>query len=328
MLNLDERTGNVLTTVALFVSVAAVVFAARSTLTVFVLALLLAYLLEPLVGTVQSWLPSRSGGRVAAIALVYLAGLLLVVGAGFSIAPAVAQEFRQLAAGAPEMRARLAESTFLAQHSAALGGAAERVAAPLLVAVEQAGWLLVVPLIAPFLLNNRQTLLDGTVDLFVHRREQASVRRTVGQIDTMLAQYTRAQLATAGLSAAFYIASMAVLKFPYPLALGIAGGALDFVPVVGWILAAAAMLTTGWLAHAHWLWMAVLIVTWRMVLNFVISPRLLGNRLQMDPIVVFFALMAGGQIAGVVGAILSVPAVAVLRILWLERSARQASAAA
>ena len=62
------------------------------------------------------------------------------------------------------------------------------------------------------------------------------------------------------------------------------------------------MLTTGWLAHAHWLTMAVLIVTWRIILNVSISPRLLGNRLQMDPIVVFFALMAGGQVAGLVGA--------------------------
>ena len=60
------------------------------------------------------------------------------------------------------------------------------------------------------------TLPDGTVDLFARRRDQAGVRRTVGQIDTMLGQYTRAQLITAGLSAAFYRGSMAPLKLPYP----------------------------------------------------------------------------------------------------------------
>jgi predicted PurR-regulated permease PerM len=52
------------------------------------------------------------------------------------------------------------------------------------------------------------------------------------------------------------------------------------------------------------------------------------QRLQMEPITVFFALMAGGQIAGLLGVILSVPIVAVLRILWLERASRRSAAAA
>ena len=102
----------------------------------------------------------------------------------------------------------------------------------------------------------------------------------------------------------------------------------EFVPIVGWILAAAVMLTSGWLTHAHWIWMAGLIAIWRLVLNFVISPRIMGDRLELPPIAVFFALMAGGQIAGILGVILSVPVLAVLRILWLERSSRQNAAAA
>jgi predicted PurR-regulated permease PerM len=82
------------------------------------------------------------------------------------------------------------------------------------------------------------------------------------------------------------------------------------------------------LGQAHWIAMAVLMVVWRVLLNVVISPRILGERLQMEPVTVFVALMAGGQIAGLPGGILSVPVVAVLRILWLERAARQSAAAA
>ena len=54
----------------------------------------------------------------------------------------------------------------------------------------------------------------------------------------------------------------------------------------------------------------------------------MGDRLEMEPLTVIFALMAGGQIGGLLGVVLSVPVVAVLRILWLQRSSRQNAAAA
>ncbi len=287
MFALDDRTGNVLTTVALFAAVAAVIYAARATLAVFVLALLLAYLLEPLVTWVQRLLPPRSNSRSAAIAVVYTFGTLLVAGAGYALGPAVAAQLQQWNASLPDTLARLTDRRVLAEHGT----------------------------IAVFFLNNRAALIDGTVDVFARRQERTGVKRTVDQIDEMLAQYTRAQLALAGLSALFYSISMALLGFPYPIALGVLGGALEFVPIAGWILAAAVMLTSGWLTHAHWIWMAGLIAIWRIVLNFVISPRIMGDRLELPPIAVFFALMAGGQIAGVPGVILSVPVLAVLRIL-------------
>jgi predicted PurR-regulated permease PerM len=110
---------------------------------------------------------------------------------------------------------------------------------------------------------------------------------------------------------------MLVLGFPYAVALGILGGALEFLPAVGWIASAAAILTIGFLAHAHWIWMALLLVLWRLVQDYVNSPRIMGNNLGLQPLTVIFALMVGGQLGGIAGAYLSVPAVAVLRIVWL-----------
>src|SRR5262249_604748 len=131
----------------------------------------------------------------------------------------------------------------------------------------------------------------------------------------VLAQYARAQLTLAGLSAAFYAVSAAMLGFPYALALALVGGLLEFLPTLGWILAAAMILITGWLAHAHWIWMAALIIAWRVTVNLVVSPRVMGGRLEMPPLTIFVALMAGAEIAGVIGMLLAVPVVAVLRIV-------------
>jgi len=328
VVNLDDRTGNVLTTIALFAAVALVAYATRAVLVVFVLSLLFAYLLEPLVGRVESLIPSPSRKRPAAIAVVYLIGAVLLGIAGYALEPAFAVQMQWLRAAWPDLLARVGDRRVLAPYGALIAGAVEHGARSVASAAIDVGWLLAVPIVAIFLLANRGTLIDGTVDLLARRQERSSVRRTVERIDAMLAQYIRAQLTLAGLSAAFYSGSTALLGFPYPLALGVLGGALEFLPVVGWILAAAVMLTAGWLAGAHWIWMAGLLVIWRLVQNFVNSPRITGNRLDMEPVTVLFVLMAGGQIGGLLGVVLSVPVAAVLHILRLERASRQKAAAA
>jgi len=57
---------------------------------------------------------------------------------------------------------------------------------------------------------------------------------------------------------------------------------------------------------------------WRLVQDYVNSPRIMGDSLELEPLAVVFAVMVGGQLGGIPGLYLSVPAVAVLRIVWIE----------
>jgi predicted PurR-regulated permease PerM len=70
MVELDDRTGNILTTIALFAIVAGIAYATRTTITVFVLALLFAYVLEPAVAWVHARLPK--GGQIGGLLGVIL----------------------------------------------------------------------------------------------------------------------------------------------------------------------------------------------------------------------------------------------------------------
>ena len=323
MLALDDRTGNILTTIAVFIAVVVCAFVARATLVVFVLAMLVAYLLEPIVRGVERLLPRVKHARGVSIALVYAIGTLLIVAVGYAAAPTFADQIRRIDAALPDLAARVNRSS-IGDHGDLVAAAGARAAQAAAAAVEDVAWLLMVPILAIFFLENRTAFLDNAVDLVARRGDRAAAKRTVQQVDQALAEYTRAQLILAGLSALFYGVSMAVLGFPYPLALGVAGGLLEFVPVIGWIAAAIAILTSGWLAQAHWIWMAVLIGTWRIVQNFVNSPWVMGDRLEMEPIAVLFALMVGGQLGGLAGVILSVPTVAVFRIVGRQRASREA----
>jgi predicted PurR-regulated permease PerM len=328
MLAFDDRTGNVLTTIALFAIVSGVLYAARATIVALVLALLLAYLLEPAVAWVQRLFPRLKSGRAVAVGVVYLVLTLMALALGHAMEPEVARQLRRLNAALPDMLARAADQPRPAQSGTSIAGIVERLIRAATAAADHVGSFLMAPIFAVFLLLNRSAFMEGTVDLFARGQDRTRVTRTVEQVDAMLAQYMRAQFLLSVLSVAFYSLSMAVLGFPYPLVLGVLGGALEFVPVVGWISAAAVILTAGWLAHANWIAMAGLLLIWRIVQNLVNVPRIMGDQLEMDPLTVLVALMAGGQIGGLLGAVLSVPVVAVLRILWLDRASRQKAEAA
>jgi predicted PurR-regulated permease PerM len=338
MLAMDDRAGNVMTTVAVFVTAAVIVYLARGAFFILLLSLLFAYLLEPAVEFIQR--RSRSGrqNRTWAIAQVYLAGFLVLGSLGYEFGPHLIGQVKSLNAALPQILRGLSDGKaaadlgakhgvnaaeqqrihdWLARNHDSINHVFERGAASAAYAAASGVWLLVVPILAIFILRDGREMAGTIVQVLGRGQDQLTLERILGQVDAMLAKYIRAQLALAGLSFVFYSISMLVLKFPYAIALGLLGGILEFLPGIGWIASAAAFLTIGFLTHAHWIWMAGLLALWRLVQDYVNSPRIMGNNLQLQPLTVLLALMVGGKIGGIAGLYLSVPTVAVVRIVWL-----------
>ncbi len=83
-------------------------------------------------------------------------------------------------------------------------------------------------------------------------------------------------------------------------------GVLEFIPVAGWITALIAFATVGMLTHSHRIWMAALPGLWRMVMDYGISPRVVGHELEIYTQLAIFTVMIGGAVGGIVGIYLSV----------------------
>jgi predicted PurR-regulated permease PerM len=107
-----------------------------------------------------------------------------------------------------------------------------------------------------------------------------------------------------------------VVGFPNAIALGILAGILEFIPVIGWITAAATIVTAGILTHSHWIWILALLAVWRVLMDYGVSPRVVGHELEIHPLMAIFTLMVGGAVGGIVGIYLSVPLVAALRVIY------------
>jgi predicted PurR-regulated permease PerM len=339
MFSIDDRAGNVVTTVALFLVAAAILYRARGAFFILLLSLLFAYLLEPAVMLVQRRSRLGHNNRTWAIAQVYLIGILVLGSLGYEFGPRVAAQLKNLNAAVPAILQGLSSGRTAAELEAKHGLSADqqqrihdwlarnrdviarafgRGAQSVAYVAASAIWLFAIPILAIFILRDGRPMADAFIEAIASHGNRTRTERIFRQVDAMLARYIRAQFALCGLSFVFYSVSMLVLRFPYAIALGVLGGVLECLPAVGWITSAVAILAIGFLTHAHWIWMAGLLVVWRLVQDYVNSPRIMGNNLNLQPLTVVFALMVGGQVGGIAGVFLSVPAVAVLRIVWLE----------
>ena len=340
MFSLDDRAGNVITTVAFFVVAAAVLYIARAAVLIFILSLLFAYLIEPAVAFVQR--NSRLGRRNRnwAIAQVYLSAVFVFGILVYEFGPHLVAETKKLNATVIELSNRVAGSntnaslTFhgltanqqtrlqavLLRHRDLITNAFGRAAESAAYFAENAIWILAVPILAIFFLKEGRQMAGAFLNTIARIGDRTVVARILQDVDTMLAEYVRAQLALASLSFMFYSLSMSTLRFPYAFVLGAVGGVLEFLPVFGCIVSAAMILSVSILTHSHLIVMAALLGLWRIVQTYVNSPRIMGKTLQLPPLMVLFALMVGGQLGGVAGVFLAVPAIAVLRIVRLECS--------
>jgi predicted PurR-regulated permease PerM len=184
--------------------------------------------------------------------------------------------------------------------------------------VAKGAWLiLLVPVLAIFFLKDGGTFSHVALEIVQSRPQREFLQAVLADLNQMLAHFIRAQLTLAAFSLVVYTGFLAAVRVPYSLVLGTAGGVMEFIPVVGPLVAALLILSVAVLmSYQHWVVLLIFLVSWRLVQDYVISPRVMGTSMELHPLAAIFGVMAGGEIAGVLGVYLSIPVMASLRIVW------------
>jgi predicted PurR-regulated permease PerM len=337
----DSRTSRVLFTAFLFALGLGFLYAARHTLILFLFAILFAYLIDPAVARLQKLVRSRP----RAIAVIYL---LLLIALGLFVlfaGPRISRQSARLGESLPglmdkassgqisgqigQLVARISkqhgwsEATqsriqgFLTVHREDLYQFAQRAGVRIAEAAQQVWVLFLVPILAIFFLRDGGNFHGVLISLVQSRTQREFLQDVLHDLNQMLAQFIRAQLTLAALSFVAYSSVLGIMRVPYALMLGTAGGALEFVPVAGPLVAGLAMVTVALLTgYPYWPWLLLFLVIWRMVQDYVITPRIMGASVELHPLAALFGVLAGAEIAGVLGVYLSIPVMASLRIVW------------
>lgn len=324
---------------------------------VLALAVFFAYVIAPLVDFLQRPVTVRGHvrrlTRGAAIAVVYLV-LGGAAGAGTAaLWPSATRQLDEAIASGPlyteqfrvwehgwvryyerlriplELRHSIDQSVLGAGDAAA--GYAHGSLLALLGVLSDIPWLMLVPLLA-FLLLKDATAIRRTLVLALPHRVRLRGHRLFEELNATLASYVRAQLIACVIVGTLCGIGLAALGNPYAILLAIFAAVCEFVPLIGPIVVATVAVGIAALHDPmRAVWTAVFLAVLRVVEDYAIYPRLIGSNIDLHPLVIILAVLAGAELDGIAGVFIAVPLVALTTVAarhWLEWRGRDAEGSA
>lgn len=180
--------------------------------------------------------------------------------------------------------------------------------------------LLLIPVVMFYLLKDWDVMVARAAAL-VPRDWTETVTRVARAMDAVVGEFMRGQLAVMTILALYHAVALWVLGLDYALPIGILTGLLSFVPFLGIGLGLTLALLVALLQFGDWTgvaWVAGIFMVGQLFEGYVITPRIVGERVGLHPVAVIFALAAFGQLFGFVGVLLAVPLAAILLVALRE----------
>ena len=184
-------------------------------------------------------------------------------------------------------------------------------------------WLLL-PVFSFYLLRDWDDLIDGA-DKLIPLGQRTMVRDLAKRIDQRLSAFVRGQILVAGAQGVIYAVGLLISGIDLAIAVGLGAGVLALVPYLGTIVgisiaSALALLKFGLSWHILAVWGTFAFA--QVVEGVYLTPKVLGDKVGLHPLVVMLAVIVGGSIFGVGGMLLAIPATAAALVLveaWLVR---------
>jgi predicted PurR-regulated permease PerM len=311
----------------------------------FAAALLLAYLLEPIARRLTGLGLPRAFSSVVAI----LVGLVAVVSMVSIGVPVVSHEIGKLQARLPDLIATLYAQVYpwLAQTGLPiddtealraklidwLGKNTEQVSNTFFSTLQTGlgalvtilGWFILVPVVLFFLLKDWAMIMGKTI-WAVPQKHRAIVRSVGRDIHDTLQGYLQGQVRVMAAMALYYAVALLLAGFSGWLSIGLLSGLLVFIPYAGFAVSVLLALVSGLLelGWAHTL-IAVAVVYGggQFLESFVLTPKLVGDRIGLHPLGVILALVIFGSLFGFLGVLLALPLAAVLLAVFKQFKGRQ-----
>ena len=314
-----------------------------------VLSIFFAYLVSPLVEFIRR--PRTVGKRtvaipkVGAIALAYVIILAAIAFAILVVLPSLSNQFPTFVDQARSYWGSLSQKTQQVIEYSRL----RRLPGPLVnemnkavpVVVEKIGstvtefasaavgyvvyvpWLVLIPILAFFLLKDAEGFRRSALLMLPRGRWRWRGDEFFQDINSTLAAYIRAQLTACLFIGVVCALGFTLLGLPGSLVMGVLAGFFEFIPLVGPVTIAimAALLALFHAGPFNAFLVLLFLGILRIVQDYAIYPRLIGQGIHLHPLAVIFAILAGEKLAGVAGIFLAIPVVAILTVSyrhWME----------
>jgi predicted PurR-regulated permease PerM len=311
--------------VLVVLALARAVMAVGNIVVLLVVSLVLAIGFEPAV----RWLIGRGMKRGWAVAVIFLAGFVVVTGFMALVLPIIVRELGALLARAPQYIARAQQESELFQRlneqfdlSERIRSAAGDIPGTALALVRSFTSFvfntITVVILTLYFMSAMPRIRRGTAMLL--RREDRDEFDTILENSTQrVGGYVLGNIAISIVAGVAAFIALLVIGVPYPAALAFWVALTDLVPTIGAILGAlAAVLVAAFVGVPELVATAIYFTVYQQVENYVVAPRVMRRAIDMSAATVIVAVLVGGTLAGVVGALLAIPAAAIIKVVLNE----------
>ncbi|HEX2171920.1 MAG TPA: AI-2E family transporter [Dehalococcoidia bacterium] len=331
----------ILLTLVCFAAALYLLYLLQGIVTWIVVGLFLAAALTPPVNRLSQRLP-----RGLAILLVYLALVLVVVLLGVLVVPPLVEQVQALVAfttelfrrpGGPDqaiedLAARYRLSGYLDTLREQASGLPSRlgvVVAPLLnvtrSVIGSVTAVLSIFLISFYLLLDGARFAEAGINLFAPS-QRPRLRRVLDQSGQAVQGYLTGNLTISAINGAASFIVMTIVGMPYAVALALVGALLGLIPLVGATLGAIIITVVAFFVDPiKALILLVYYLVYQQVENNILQPFVYGRSVHLHPLVIFIAILVGGELLGILGALLAIPVAEIIRIVageWLADRVR------
>ena len=330
-----------LVVLGIVVGVGLLLYAMRGALSAVFFGFLIAYMLDPVVDRFEE----RGMSRATGIAVMMTVVVIVMSGLVFLVVPGIVQETLGVAKELPatftslidraepllaslgvdtpssldEAREQLADvdTSALAEKAASqLAGVASFVLGGTASVLAALAGLIMIPVFAAYLLYDFDRMTAGIRDL-IPLRHRAQVVGLAKEVDAILGDFIRGQLLVMLAMATLYSIGYAVVGVRLAFGIGVLAGLLSFIPYVGGAIAlglALLMTVLHWTGWGQLIGVGVVYTVIQILEGFVITPKIVGDKVGLPAVWVLFALVVGGELFGFLGVLLALPAAAVAKI--------------
>ena len=331
-----------------FIALISLFYGLRSVTIPIFIAAFLAYLLDPLIDRMESKKIERGRAVLLLIFIVsaiFIAALMIVV-------PAIESEIRRIAGRFPDYMARfkgdtlpwiesligkllpgsgismdsliregedLVKSLPMDIWKATFKAVSETFKGTLSLIISVVGTL-IIPLYLFYLLRDFDKLKDNLLDLIPERnREYWNLK--LGEINETISTFIRGQLIICLILALLYSTGLLIIGNDLAIVTGMISGVLFIIPYVGTI---AGLLMASTLAYlkfhdlSHIIYVFILYGGVQALEGVLITPKVIGDKMGLHPLVIIIAIITGGELLGFMGMLIAVPAAATLKIFVLS----------
>lgn len=324
----------------LFLAIGALIWVLTPVLTPFAASLLLAWLGDPVVDRLQKRGMSRNG----AVALVFMSMVLVVVVLVLILVPVIQEQVVVLVSSVPTYLDWLAK-TGLPWLQAKTGmdvvawldqdaliemlkrnwKGASGIATQVLGVVTQSGFtvlgwfanVVLIPFLTFFFLRDWDLLVQRVAGLVPRDRAEV-VARLAKESDAVLGSFLRGQFLVMLAMGVFYAVGLWGVGLEVGVLIGVLAGLLTFIPYIGPTTVLVGGVIAALVQFGDWQHLVGVLAVWglgQVLESYVLTPKLVGDRVGLSPVTVVFAVMTGGTLFGFLGMLLALPVASVANVL-------------